>query len=313
MHNKGVLTIAYGKPKYVAQAINLARSIRLRDPHLPLAVATDFPSALFSGYYDQVIPWDFAAWPELVSKLEIYAITPFATTLFLDADCLVVQSLQKVFAYFAGQDFAVFGRNEADAIWFCSVAAVQAVAPSPTYPVFNGGLYYFTQSAQAAEIFQRARQLFQAYDELQLKRTRTNRENDEPLISLAMAQMGLKAMSEPGLDILHAPERPKYQIQIDVLAGEARFIRQGRLVQPVITHFVGVRDRLYVYHREALRLAVAEQGIHLPYYHDQIVQLVAYGRWLFTQVLPAYCTTLGQSLKRQLRLRLRIRGVSHSC
>ena len=309
MNDQGVLTIAYGKPKYVQQAITLARSIRLRDADLPLAVATDFPPAAFAGYYDQVIPWDFSAWPELVSKLELYAITPFATTLFLDADCLVVQSLQQVFDYFAGQQFAVFGRNDTNAIWFRTIDAIQAAVPSPTYPVFNGGLYYFTKSTQAEAVFQRARRLFYAYDELQLNRSRTNRENEEPLISLAMAQAGLQATSDPRLDILHAPERPKYQIQIDVLAGECQFIRQGRLVKPIITHFVGVRDRLYAYQRETLQLEVAFRWPFFPYYHERIVQLIAYTNWLLAEGLPSYRRQLMPTFRNQLRLRTRLKKV----
>ena len=55
--SKGVLTIAHTKPKYVRQAVNLARSIRLRDPNLPLAIATDFEASAFDGLYDHIIPW----------------------------------------------------------------------------------------------------------------------------------------------------------------------------------------------------------------------------------------------------------------
>ena len=46
---KGVLTIAHGQSRFACQAVNLARSIRLRDPNLPLAVVTDLPAALFEG------------------------------------------------------------------------------------------------------------------------------------------------------------------------------------------------------------------------------------------------------------------------
>ena len=308
-NEKGVLTIAYGKPKYVRQAVNLARSIRLRDRDLPLAVATDLPPAAFEGYFDQVIPWDFSEWPELLSKLEIYAITPFATTLFLDADCLVVQSLETVFDYFDGQQFAVFGRNEPEAIWFRSLETIQAAVPSPTYPIFNGGCYYFTKSAQAEAIFQRARRLVQDYDDLQLFRSRTGKENDEPLISLTMAQAGLKATDDPRLDVLHAPERPKYPIHIDVLAGECQFMRRGRLVKPVIVHFVGMRDTIYAYRREALRLEVAFRGPFFPYYHNSIIRLLTYAQWFFVQALPDYGIAIWHRVRKKLRLRSRIRGV----
>lgn len=82
---KGVLTIAYGKRRYVRQAVNLARSIRLCDRCLPLAVATDFPPSAFAGLDDSVVPWDFSQWPEFLSKLELYAITPFDSIIRLSA------------------------------------------------------------------------------------------------------------------------------------------------------------------------------------------------------------------------------------
>ena len=51
---KGVLTIAHTKRTYATQAVTLARSIRLRDPDMPLA--TDLDARLFRGLYDIVIP-----------------------------------------------------------------------------------------------------------------------------------------------------------------------------------------------------------------------------------------------------------------
>ena len=38
---RGVLTIVHSQAKYARHAVNLARSIRLRDPDLSLAVATN--------------------------------------------------------------------------------------------------------------------------------------------------------------------------------------------------------------------------------------------------------------------------------
>ena len=57
--SKGVLTIAHGHPRFARQAVNLARSIRLRDPEMPLAVVTDLPAALFEGMFDSIIEWNF--------------------------------------------------------------------------------------------------------------------------------------------------------------------------------------------------------------------------------------------------------------
>ncbi len=229
--NRGVLTIAHTKPKYAWQAVNLARSIRLRAPDLPLAVATDLDPAAFKGAFEHVIPWDFSRWPGVLCKLEAYGMTPFETTLFVETDCLAVRSLHVVFDYFDGQQFAVFGRNEPTTSYFRSLELVRALIPSPTYPVFNGGLLYFRRSPLAEEIFRRAKELSRLYDCLHLARVRGGMESDEPLIGLAMAKAGLRATDDRRLDIMFAPERPLFHIDIDVLAGECSFVRLGRVVR----------------------------------------------------------------------------------
>jgi len=188
---------------------------------------------------------------------------------------------RQVFDYFDGHQFAVFGRNEANPPWFQSMDRIQAAVPSPMYPVFNGGLQYFKQSAQAEDIFRRSKRLFRDYDNLQLRRN-NKRENDEPLVSLAMAQAGLMAKGVPCLDVMFAPERPLFKFHINVLAGESWFYRCGRLVRPVIVHFVGIRDTCYEYLREELRLEIAFRDPFFPYWHERVIQMSAYGEWLLT-------------------------------
>ena len=241
----------------------------------------------------------------MVSKLETYEMSPFETTLFLEADCLAIQSLQQVFDYFDGHQFAVFGRNEANTPWFQSMDRIQGAVPSPTYPVFNGGLQYFKKSAQAEDVFRKAKQLFRDYDNLQLRRN-NKRENDEPLISLAMAQAGLTAKGDSCLDVMFAPERPLFKLHINVLAGESWFYRCGRLVRPVIVHFVGTRDTCYEYLREELRLEIAFRGHFFPYWHDRVIQMSTYGEWFLTQQFPRYSTLIGRNLRKTLRVRSRI-------
>jgi hypothetical protein len=285
---KGVLTIAHTKPKYATQAVTLARSIRLRDPHLPLAVATDLDPRLFRGLYDIVIPWDFSRCPGVLCKLDLYDITPFKTTLFIETDCLAVQSLQAVFEYFGDRSFAVFGRNDPTTHYIQSPDKVKAIVPAATYPVFNGGLYYFQQSAVAAAVYRDAKALLPLYDDLGLARVYHSPacpkgvESDEPLFSLAMAKAGLMAVDDPRLDVMFAPEKPLFQITIDVLAGTCSFMRRGRLVRPVLPHFVGARDAGYAYLREALRLELAAHGRFFLFWLDGLVRAYALvqSRWL---------------------------------
>lgn len=285
---KGVLTIAHTKPKYARQAVTLARSIKLRDPDIPLAVATDLDARLFRGLYDIVIPWDFSRWPGVLCKLEAYEISPFETTLFIETDCLAVRSLELVFDYFLDRPFAVFGRNEPATHYIQSPDKVADLVQSATYPVFNGGLYYFQKSPVAAAVYREAKALQPQYDDLDLARVSHSPdcpngvESDEPLFSLAMAKLGLEAVDDLRLDIMFAPEQPLFQIDIDVLAGTCSFMRLGRVVRPVLPHFVGARDSGYPYLREAMRLEVDARGRFFSFWLDGFIRSYAMvrSRWL---------------------------------
>ena len=282
---RGVLAIAHSGRKYATQAINLARSVRFHSPGIPLAVATDLDESLFKGIYDHVIPWDFSEWNGLVAKLEAFRMSPFARTLYLDVDCLTVAPLDDVFDYFEGRNFAVFGRNEASPPWFESMDAIRGVVNSITYPVFNGGLYYFTKSVEADRVFQNAKKYFFNYDTLRLRHNH-GKPNDEPLFSLAMAEDQLTATADSRLDVMFAPERPRFAIHIDVLRGECWFPRIGRVVRPVIAHFVGARDSGYAYRREVLRLGAAGSiHRHLSPWQEARIRVIAAGGFLLHSLL----------------------------
>ena len=249
----GILTLALGDRKYARQARWLARSIRRVTDGVPLAVATDLDPSLFRGVFDIVIPWRQTRWRGAAAKLELPDITPFETTLFLDSDCLCLRSATAVMDSFAGQDFAVYGTNTPDFHWAGDTVAYRAVVDAESYPVFNGGLYYFTKSALARDVFARAQGFSADYDRLGLPRPR-GMFNDELLIGLAMASLGLRATDTADRIVMLAPEPPDYAIDLDILHGRCAFVRRGVTVEPDIVHFVGPRDRIAAYRREGLVL-----------------------------------------------------------
>ena len=249
----GILMLAHGPQKYVEQAKALARSIRLRRGDVPLAVATDRDAAAFGGLFDAVIPWRFGRWPGAACKLELFDITPFETTLAIDTDCLSIRGIDRVFDHFTGYDFTVYGVNSSVYAWADGTNAYRRTVDAPSYPSFNGGVYYFRKEPIAREVFERAQRFSTNYASLGLKRPRGHA-NDELLISLAMASLGLRAQDDPGMVVMVAPEGPPYEIDIDVIAGRCRFQHRGHMVEPEIIHFVGPRDRIAAYSRERLAL-----------------------------------------------------------
>ena len=277
---KGVLTIAHGQSRFARQAVNLARSIRLRDPNLPLAVVTDLPAALFEGIYDHVIPWNFAGRSGLVSKLDAYEMSPFDVTLFLDTDILMFTSLQPVFEHFAGDEFSVIGQLQAETGWFESTALMHEEFAVEAFPRFVGGLYYFVKSETAAGVFREAHAIHLRYDELRIKLHEGMR-NDEPIFSVAMARTGMHARKArtPGL-LINPTWWPVRSADIDVIAGRCDQFENKKILRRAMMHFYDGRTHSYFYIREVLRLKAAFRNADRTVRREGLIRLCAVVLWL---------------------------------
>jgi hypothetical protein len=253
---RGILTIAHTQPRYAKEAVALARSIRLRDPHVPLAVATNLSADLFNGMFDIVIPSDFTQWSGMLSKLMAYDLSPFDQTLLVDTDCFALESVSRAFDALSGAELGVFGANKVETNWqLYTLDVVRRLWPSDTYPIFNGGIYYFRKLHVAAEVFRLAKEMSTQYDELRMRRL-NGLMGEEPLMSVAMARMGLFA-SDDEVDVVIgiAPfSRLGIGGDIDVLSGRGSVQWNGRRVRPVFMHFSGIKSTWLPYCREAARL-----------------------------------------------------------
>ena len=86
---EGLLTIAYGRPKYIKMARALALSYRRFNPGRPFAVVTDEANAhTLRQYFDDVLIAKPEYGPGVVQKLHADLYSTFAMTLFVDSDCL---------------------------------------------------------------------------------------------------------------------------------------------------------------------------------------------------------------------------------
>lgn len=294
-YKRGILTIAHTKQKYVRQAVNLALSIKNSNPKMPIAVVTNLHTEDFNQLFDQVINWDFSNIPGLIAKLSIYEMSPFQETMFLDADCLVIKPLHHVFDYFSSEEFAVFGINKENPSWFQDIKLINQEVPSKTYPGFNGGLYYFKKTNFAKSIFEDARALLPKYDQLKINYF-GKYPGDEPLVSLAMAQAGLKAKNNSSLDILFAPAGRRGKIKIDVLGGECSFNKYGRIVKPYIMHFAS-DDTCFEYLREELKLRASFDN-NLSTVVQLLLTSWAWSKWLFIRFIPLYSLFAKNKLKK---------------
>jgi hypothetical protein len=111
--SRGYLTMAVGKPRYVEMAVDMALSLK-EHTELPIAIAVDegLESGVTERYADVfdsivLVPDRFLDGRAL--KYGTAAATPFDETMFVDADCLVLSSLDGLWSILDGADMAMVG------------------------------------------------------------------------------------------------------------------------------------------------------------------------------------------------------------
>lgn len=253
---RGLLTMAFGDQRYINMAANLARSVRRNWPDQSLAIVTDAPASKDLALFDEVIPMRPELGSGLSQKLNLDRYSPFAQTLFLDSDCLVVRDMSFAWDLFAGERFSVVGGSVTSGSWFGADLAqvIRDLGLPQGLPKFNGGLMYWDTTVDGAAIFQRARDIMPKYAELGFTAFRSSLpEADEPLISIAMALEGLHPVKDSG-STMATPLGLSGPFLVDVLRGKCSFIKSGVRVSPAAPHFCGPFAEGPHYRREALKL-----------------------------------------------------------
>jgi hypothetical protein len=265
---KAVLAIATGKPIYIQMAVNLARSFKWwhKDSSIKFTLATDqkhlLPEDLSDIEVIEVQPGQYGK--GFSPKLHLDKLAIAQQTLFIDADCLCVGSLEPVFERFAGHAVSVVGGLISQGEWFGDVAAVCQRFGIPAIPKFNGGIYYLEKGEESDRIYAKARELEPQYDEIGLLRLR-NRPNDELLMAIAMALHNQTPIPDDG-SIMSDPQACQGGLFIDVLRGKSKLINPPAPnpkhqawyplteVHPVVVHFLDHHTTVYPYKCEELRL-----------------------------------------------------------
>lgn len=266
--SRAAFTIAVGKPIFIRMAISLARSFQLwnADNDIEFTIVTDRsederPSDLTAIRWKVVPPGSIGH--GFTPKLYLDQLAPADKSLFIDADSLCVRSLEPVFDRFAGNAVSVIGENWSEGEWFGDVAKICKRLGLSSYPFFNGGVYYIEPGETATQVFNKARELREDYDAIGFARLR-DRENDEVLISTAMAMFNQQPVPQDGSlmnSLLDAPAG----IDLDVVSGRAVLYNppdhpnkaRGHsltVLKPAIVHMNDLDIARYPYVREELKL-----------------------------------------------------------
>jgi hypothetical protein len=254
--SRGIITLAFGKDRYINMAKALGRSLVLYDPTLPRAVVTDSKDPELKSLFPHFIPYRPEYGSNLRQKMHFDLYSPFEETLFIDSDCLVLRNLDRYWDAFAGLPFGVNGHSILGAgseDEYMDVAFILDHFSLTELPKFNGGAYYFTNSPQANAFFETARTVMANWKELRLKDFRGDGPNDETVYSIAMSIHKL-TVTDTGEGGMWTPINSVGPIKLDVLKGDCRFRKAGRDLKPDIVHFATVWAETYPYRRDCLRL-----------------------------------------------------------
>lgn len=262
-------TIAGGLPSYLKMAVNLARSFewhnRSNNIHfyiltdLPIRVPTDLRRTTLIQLERGSLARGFSA------KLHLDNLAPTDRSLFIDADCLILGSLEPLFFAFSAHPVGVLGELMYDGEWFGDVSAVRRRFKLDHLLKFNGAVYYVTRTEQARAIYSYARELEPQYDDIGFVRLR-GQPNEEMLMSMSLARHGVLPIRNDGQYYADFQWWPR-MLEFNVLKGRCHMMNppepdpchQGRYpaleARPAILHFLGhhVESPEYLYANISLR------------------------------------------------------------
>ena len=264
--SRGVVTMAYGKQRYLDMAKALARSLKLHAPLVPRAILTDSTDKELGELFTCVIPHRPEFGANVEPKFYLDQFSPFSETLFIDSDCLVLSSLDSFWEAFSGQYFGVPGwrvLHRGDTDPYVDVDYVLERFKLDELPKFNGGTYYFRRCEETTRFFDTARKFFSQASSLRIANFRGAGAPDEPIIALVMALQGL-SLTSMGDGGMLTPIQSTGPLRLDAIRGTCSFTKEGRKVSPEIIHFAGEYASCFAYTRECARLKAHFDGGRLP-------------------------------------------------
>jgi hypothetical protein len=248
---KGLITIAIGE-KYVRQARHLAYSAMLHAPQVLRAAVTDKPG-LLADFYDATIPYNPDYGDPFAAKTRLHLYTPFAETLYVDSDSLVMRNFDSYWNALNERSFVYEGAMLNEGEWYFDIAKIRQQLSLPWIPKFNSGMLLFRNDETARAVFDTAFDYLtrQKEKDLGVDFFRRAMLPDEPFLAIALARLGIEPVEDHGRfsrTLIGATN-----IHVNAVKGFAFFTKNNRTVFPLIVHFCGRFGRFLLFW-ESLKL-----------------------------------------------------------
>jgi hypothetical protein len=273
---QGYLTVATRSEEFLRFAINLRLSCYLNDPQRPFCLVIDevlmnkLVETKRSHYFNhiKICDDDSIAWE---TKFNLFGMSPFEETMYIDADSLMVKSPEPAWRLVREKRFAVQGPKHFNGKWYGKTQ--QEIMDSMNidyFPKFNGGFIFFDKSILARQVFEISKQIFDKdYQRLGFCHNK-GLKADEPIIGIAMALLNIDPLPDSA-NIMFTILGIDYwfkriaKLSLSLPKRKVYFNKNGKRVSPIILHCCGgLRESWrYRYAEKQLRKMVNMPSINI--------------------------------------------------
>jgi len=259
---RGIITMAFGKDRYIKMAKCLGKSIKRINNEVSTDIVTDRIRENFESF-DYKIKMDKKRGNGVTQKLYLNYYSPFDTTLFIDSDCIVYRDINIMWERFDScGEFAVeiegYARKEDDYKWSKNLEKTLEKSGIEKLPLYNGGVYYFKKSEITEKVMEKAREFYRRRKELGIKPFKNSPVNEETVIGMSIEKSKIEMPTFSG-KIMGKSEYEYEKIKhVNVLDGECKHIRKGEQFNPVLIHYNIGRQTSYDYLKQIYMLEGGE-------------------------------------------------------
>jgi len=269
---EGYITLALDHPRYLAMAVNLARSLAYFDPKRPRCLVYNDGVTITPDvrhvFHDLVRIDARPGYLGCMNKIRLYDLTPYDRTMYIDADCLLVKGdIDRHWVALANSEFVMTGEKRTSGSWNrLDFRAVCEELKIPYVVQMNSGVFAFSRGERARLFFERLQTLYRDHRDLlsNIHQSRKGQYADEPFFGAAMGEFGFSptgGRAEDGSWMVTTWNAKN--CRFDPFRGESRidkpsrywfgvrhFPREWVVHSPTIAHFIGLKPKS-VYARAA--------------------------------------------------------------
>ncbi len=240
---EGYVLVATGRTNYFSMAAAAARSIKFFDNSRGICLACDDEDHVRNDdrcLFDQVVKLPHVERLRGTEHhLYLNEISPFARTIYIDADCLLASAkIHDIWKQLENYHVTFPGRRITEGTWRMDIADLRRKFDIEYVVQLNGGVFYFDRSEQSDTFFATAQNLFE-----NRQRVITCRHNtggglaNEPVwgVTMALTQSKIFPLSEH----LNVSTLRTERWAIDSTPS-IRLWKDKAIWTPIICHFLGL-------------------------------------------------------------------------